>query len=594
MKQITPKSALLCTAVMAVNLSAPVSVSAHGLIESPPSRNWLCGAITKPDEAARGVAEYEFCADAFAEDPSAGYQFMSVLTHDLGRAEVSPLPNNVCSFDTETFDGTPTPWDQPIDWPATPMTAGRNEFVWAIEWGPHFDDSEDFRYWITKPDYQFQVGVPLTWDDFEEAPFCDLSGYDDTNPSATPDIVPLKGSNQFITYCDVPQRQGHHVIYGEWGRNQFTFERFHGCMDVEFAGGNSVTAPVSPVTPVAPETPVIPVEARFRTTFPSRTVVGSATVSLDAGISTGENLSYVWSIDAPDRNIYQLSSYNEPQVTLTMTDPNAAQTANLTLLVTGDAGSDSRTIEFTHRPEVPMTMLNDLGPLTAQARTLQAGDTVSIRTVSETGVDSFYPAQPLVITDRTANAAQWTYELALAVNAMDAGVELGVLTGGSTLMPQIDATSNRVYTMPGSGIVSAFVVVSDPAQVPEQPVYPVAPVQPVAPVAPVAPQPPVAMPSTGEIDNSCTVTLRGGANPYWIGLDVATDASSVSLDFTGTGLDLSENVNLDAGVFKASIDGQVLTLVKPSWVSSRLAGYVGMGANNNLSFMNFTMPSCKL
>ena len=42
---------------------------------------------------------------------------MSVLTHDVGRAGVTPLPQNVCSFDSETFNGQVTPWDTPIDWP---------------------------------------------------------------------------------------------------------------------------------------------------------------------------------------------------------------------------------------------------------------------------------------------------------------------------------------------------------------------------------------------------------------------------------------------------------------------------------------------
>ena len=33
-----------------------------------------------------------------------------------------------------------------------------------------------------------------------------------------------------------------HVIYGEWGRNFFTFERFHRCVDAVFQGGGSTSA----------------------------------------------------------------------------------------------------------------------------------------------------------------------------------------------------------------------------------------------------------------------------------------------------------------------------------------------------------------
>lgn len=41
------------------------SASAHGLVESPPSRNWICGAVTKPNEVDN---------------------LMAVVTSTLGRA----------------------------------------------------------------------------------------------------------------------------------------------------------------------------------------------------------------------------------------------------------------------------------------------------------------------------------------------------------------------------------------------------------------------------------------------------------------------------------------------------------------------------
>jgi len=169
MKAVTPKSVLICTAVMAVNITTPTSVSAHGLIENPPSRNWLCGAVTKPDEVANGVAEFPFCGDAYADDPNAGYEFMSVLTHDRGRASVRPLPDNVCGFNSETFDFGPTPWDAAIDWPATAFSSGRQEIVWAIEWGPHFDDTEEFHLWrvgsqpVHIRTFPWLHGCPVQW-----------------------------------------------------------------------------------------------------------------------------------------------------------------------------------------------------------------------------------------------------------------------------------------------------------------------------------------------------------------------------------------------------------------------------------------------
>lgn len=94
----------------------------HALVEDPPARNWFCGTTTKPDEVPNGVAIYPECEDAFANDQQGGYQFMSVLTHDRGRASVRPLPDNICGFNSESFNNRPTPWDHAADWPTAPMT----------------------------------------------------------------------------------------------------------------------------------------------------------------------------------------------------------------------------------------------------------------------------------------------------------------------------------------------------------------------------------------------------------------------------------------------------------------------------------------
>jgi hypothetical protein len=68
-----------------------------------------------------GVAQYPVCGDAFAIDFSAGYNFMSVLTHTMGRFALGPRPH-VCGYGSETWNGAATVWDQPIDWPTTNVT----------------------------------------------------------------------------------------------------------------------------------------------------------------------------------------------------------------------------------------------------------------------------------------------------------------------------------------------------------------------------------------------------------------------------------------------------------------------------------------
>ena len=226
----------LCLAAL---LAVPSGALAHGLMSDPPSRNALCGMQTKPDSAAPGSACYE-AFNAPGVDRNTGYNFMSVLTHTTGYAGVGAR-TNVCSFNAEPWSGAATPWDQPINWPTQSISSGPLNITWNISWGPHFDDTQEFRYWITKPDFQYQVGRPLSFSDFESQPFCYLT-YSDANPSGNPNVVPNKGAATFLTKCNVPARSGRHVIYGEWGRNYFTYERFHGCIDVAFGGGQTPTS----------------------------------------------------------------------------------------------------------------------------------------------------------------------------------------------------------------------------------------------------------------------------------------------------------------------------------------------------------------
>lgn len=214
----------------------------HGFVDSPGARNYFCGKITKPDEVANGTARYPVCGDAFAGDFNGGYSYMSVLNHHQGRKVLGPSTRNVCGFDSETWQGGKTPWDNAINWPVNNINSGSRVFSWDISNGPHFDDTSDFRYWITKPGFVYQVGRELTWADFEDQPFCDLP-YNDDNPGAYPNVRAEKATAHIHTTCTVPARTGRHVIYAEWGREPPTYERFHGCIDVQIGGGGTSSAP---------------------------------------------------------------------------------------------------------------------------------------------------------------------------------------------------------------------------------------------------------------------------------------------------------------------------------------------------------------
>jgi chitin-binding protein len=411
----------------------------HGLVRDPPSRNWFCGAITKPDQVANGTAQYPVCGDAFNApglDRNAGYSFMSVLTHTTGRAGVG-VRSNVCSFNSETWNGNPTPWDQSINWPTNSITAGSKTFTWDISWGPHFSDTENFRYWITKPDFQYQIGRPLSFSDFEDAPFCSLT-YNDATPNANPDVIPNPGNATFQTRCNVPQRSGRHVIYAEWGRNQWTYERFHGCIDVTFQGGTQT---------VDAQIALSPNVAEFE---------GAGSITLDGRGSTGSNLTYRWTVDSQNPSLYTLTNANQSVATLTLGNPSAASNVTVALVVSNGTASDSATRTIVHRPSGTASQWFDLGALTSTAITMNVGDRVSVRTVSNSGQDAFWPSSPLVITSANSAATAWPLALGQAVNAANGAVRVGVLNAQNQIVPQQNATSNHVYAQTSANIASAF------------------------------------------------------------------------------------------------------------------------------------------
>lgn len=433
------RSSLLRLLLFVCTLAAASGAFGHGLIQDPPSRNWFCGAITKPDQVQNGTAQYPVCGDAFnapGVEQTWGYSFMSVLTHTTGRSGVGPR-ENVCGFNSETWNGVATVWDQPIDWPTSNLSAGPNTFTWNISWGPHFSDTQEFRYWITKPEFQYQVGRALSFSDFEDQPFCVLD-YDDANPTGNPNVIPNQADATFKTQCDVPQRSGRHVIYGEWGRNYFTYERFHGCIDAQFQGGGGST--------VAAQIALSPDVAEFE---------GSGAITLDGRGSSGSNLSYQWSIDSQNPSLYTLSNANQSVATLTLANPQASGNVTVALVVTSGSSSDSAMRTIVHRPAT-VSQWFDLGPVTADPRTLVVGDRVSVRTVTTSGQDAYWPTTPLVITSETTAATAWPLALAQAVNGSNGAVRIGVLNAQDEVVPQSNATANRVYAQTSSGITSAF------------------------------------------------------------------------------------------------------------------------------------------
>lgn len=533
----------LLVGLMLLGILSVKNAYSHGLIESPASREYFCGKITRPEQTESGDLPYEQCRPILKKEGKYNndiYQFMAVLSHSRGYYHSTNLPLNVCGFDSEAFGGRATPWDAAIDWPSNPIIAGPKEFVWDVSYGPHFSDTEHFRYWITHPDYRFEVGKPLQWSDLEQEPFCELP-WDDQQPNKNDAIWADKPNNKFHMVCKVPSREGRHVIYAEWGRSAPTNERFHSCIDVNYSAqqGDHVEAKIAPLA--------------------VKEFYGEGMIELNGTESIGEGLTYQWVVESKNPGLYTLKDGNQPVATLFLKTPLAEENITVALHVSNPTGSSNAEVKIKHEPARHSEWM-DLGKLTNGSRALKVGDEVQVRIVQKDGNDVYYPAQPLVVTEETGTAAVWPYVLAQAIDQLEAPIKIGVLSSDAEIpQPVKQATDNRIYAKEGSTVQSAYLQIKT-----------------------VSPQP----------SPTCQVTLKEGNSTSWAGLEIGTDLPQVKLDFSGTGLDLAK-VRLDQGVFQAAIEGQTIKITqKPEWVNKTQTGYLGLNADHEPALANFVLPTC--
>ncbi len=525
-----------------------LSAWGHGLIEKPASREQFCGVESKPHEVF-GKLAHEKCRPIMSKADgtldNSIYNFMAVLTHTTGRQgrTAATLTKNVCGFDAEPWGGGKTPWDAAIDWPTNTLSPGPNQFVWNISWGNHFGDTEEFAYWITKPDFQFTIGKELTWSDFEDKPFC-LLKYDDSKPSDNPSIVADKANNKFVTTCAVPARTGRAVIYGEWGRNRYTFERFHSCIDVVFSGGSTPTPTPTIKAVIAP----LPSEVR-----------GASQLTLDASKSVGTNLVYQWTVSSDDPSFYTLTDADKPIAKLAIKNILAEQRVAVNVTVKQGNFSDNTSTTFLHSPATN-DKFRQLGSALSND-TLKAGDKIYLRIIDKDGKDVYLPSTPIVLDAETAKPLNWAFTLAQAVNGKNIyAVSIGLLNATTQVITPTRSADNKVYVPSDSVINNAYVMVEKATQ-------------------PAA---------------SCKVTRKPGASAWWMGYDVQADKAPILLDFTDTGIDLTK-VRID-GVFgdiKVLSPQKMVINQKPAWVSKTNPGYLGFQASNYPPLATEKVAACE-
>ena len=190
------------------------SALAHGYVESPASRAYMCKLGKNID---CGSVQYE----PQSVERTSGFP-TGALPPDgqLASAGISQYSQ----LDRQSLNA----------WTKTPITAGPNTFTW-YHTAPH--KTVNWRWYITKQDWN--PNKPLTRDQFESTPFCTVNGNGQA-PAVRQEMN-----------CNVPSRTGYQVIYAVWEIADTT-NSFYQAIDVDFGnGGNVIPDESSDETPAA-------------------------------------------------------------------------------------------------------------------------------------------------------------------------------------------------------------------------------------------------------------------------------------------------------------------------------------------------------
>ncbi|MEU4645593.1 lytic polysaccharide monooxygenase [Micromonospora sp. NPDC023814] len=198
--------------------------SAHGSMQSPPSRIYLC--YQEGPEAPRS----DGCkAVKAAGGAQAMYDWNGVLISNAAGRHREIVPDGeLCSAGNPVFKGLDLPR---ADWTTTSLpSSGNYQFLWEGT-APH---NGVFEFYVTKDGYD--PSQPLAWSSLEAQPFLRA------------EQPPLEGG-LFKINGKLPDKRGRHLIYTIYQRSDSP-EAFYACSDVVFGDGG---APV-PVSP-APQSP---------------------------------------------------------------------------------------------------------------------------------------------------------------------------------------------------------------------------------------------------------------------------------------------------------------------------------------------------
>ncbi|MAI81122.1 MAG: hypothetical protein CL917_19430 [Deltaproteobacteria bacterium] len=194
-----------------VSLFAPSVGSAHGGLDFPATRSYVCRFLD---------IDSEMCAQAWAENPQALYDWMEINIGNAGGVHQPRIPDGeLCSAGRSKYGALNTPGD----WPVTTLEPNA-QGAYDMSFIPHAPHAtEYFRFYLTREGFDPET-ESLAWEDLELV--------HDSGPISY-DRMASEG-NDFGFEMDLPERPGRHILYLVWQRSD-SLEAFYGCSDIQFS-----------------------------------------------------------------------------------------------------------------------------------------------------------------------------------------------------------------------------------------------------------------------------------------------------------------------------------------------------------------------
>ena len=229
-------------------------VNSHGALSYPPSRQWICSGGPWPNNGVlwNGYNGLDICQPSVHEPHNINHvisEWSGVNQSPNGRTNTVAYQNDPKQAHVAIMGNIPKnssicsankPLYSALDNPHWMEDQGEGVYPASIQPGTHtfeYSASVIHKYYslgyidlyITKNGWGGEVnGKKLKWDDLEDAPFCRKTG----------DVNGMTNKESFD--CDVPERNGKHIIYVVWQRAD-SDEAFYSCSDVVFGGTGSTT-----------------------------------------------------------------------------------------------------------------------------------------------------------------------------------------------------------------------------------------------------------------------------------------------------------------------------------------------------------------